>query len=188
MVRETDISRTTRLKLISLLPRLRRFAAVLAGDRPRSDEVLRAACMRMLEADARRRGSSPFDIWAFSELHALWLEKLRGHIDPMAQGRGDELLFRSAFSGAEAGTADDGRTAEILSRLPPQQRSALLLIYGDGFSYEDAALILDAPRLTVVERAARALSTLIDATGPAREAAGDGAVVESLYPAERQAG
>lgn len=187
MVQETDISRKTRLKLISLLPRLRRFAAVLAGDRPRGDDLLRAASGRMLAADARRRGSAPFDIWAFSELYMLWLEKLRDHNDPMAQGRGDEELFRSAFSGTGFAREDVARTANILSKLPPQQRSAVLLIYGDGFSYDEAAVILDAPRQTVVERAARALSTMIDRIGPASDASGEGAVVEALYPTERQA-
>lgn len=187
MVQDTDISNRTRLKLISLLPRLRRFAAVLAGDRERSDDLLRTACRRMLRANARRRGSAPFDIWAFSELYALWLEKLRDHMDPMAQGRGDEEMFRSAFAGADIGAGEIALTAEILSNLPPQQRSAALLVYGDGFSYEDAALILDVPRQTVVERATRALSTIIDRTGTVHDIGGPRAVVEALYPAERQA-
>lgn len=186
MVHDTRISRMTRLKLISLLPRLRRFAAVLAGDRERGDDLLRAASWRMLRADAIERGSAPFDVWAFTVLYGLWLEKLRDHTDPMAQGRGDEDLFREAFAGGGMDAAEV-ELAEILSALPPQQRSAVLLVYGDGFSYEDAAYIVDTPRHTVVERVTRALSTIIDRTGSVLDGHDAGAVVESLYPTERQA-
>lgn len=175
------------MKLISLLPRLRRFAAVLAGDRNSGDALLRAASKRMLRADALQRGSAAFDIWAFAQLYGLWLEKLRDHTDPMAQGRGDEALFREVFAGGELDGEEVALTAEILSTLPPQQRSAVLLIYGDGFSYEDAALILDAPRHRVVERATRALATIIERTRPVQDDHGASAEVASLYPAERQA-
>lgn len=187
MVQGTEITHRTRLKLISLLPRLRRFAAVLAGDREGGDALLRAASRRMLHADAVQRGSAPFDIWAYSELYGLWLEKLRDHTDPMTQGRGDGELFREVFAGGDLDEDEAALTAEILSGLPPQQRSAVLLVYGDGFSYEDAAIILDAARHRVVERVTRALTTIIDRTGPVQGGHGAGAVVQSLYPAERQA-
>lgn len=189
MAQGERITQSTRLKLISLLPRLRRFAAMLAGDRTGCDRLLRDACLRMLSDERPNRQGAPFDRWAFAELYALWLERLRDHTDPMAQGKGDVDLFTAAFAGAEGDSAEIAETAEVLTNLPPQQRSAAVLIYGDGFSYDEAAMILDAPPQTVVERAARALASLI---GRADLAGGEppstGARIESLFPAQRQAG
>jgi RNA polymerase sigma-70 factor (ECF subfamily) len=189
MAQGERITQSTRLKLISLLPRLRRFAAVLAGDRAGCDRLLRDACLRMLEDEHLNQQGAPFDRWAFAELYALWLERLRDHTDPMTQGKGDVDLFMAAFMGAEGNSAEIAETAAVLTKLPPQQRSAALLIYGDGFSYDEAAMILDAPLQTVVERAARALASLIERTGLAGgEAPSTGAQIESLFPAQRQAG
>ena len=46
--------------------------------------------------------------------------------------------------------------------LPAQQRSAALLIYGEGFSYEEAANILDTTPETVMARLSRVLSTFVE--------------------------
>jgi RNA polymerase sigma-70 factor (ECF subfamily) len=189
MVQGERIAESTRLKLIGLLPRLRRFAAVLAGDRDGCDRLLRDACLRMLEDERPNPHGAPFDRWAFAELYALWLDRLRDHTDPMTQGKADVDLFTAAFAGADGDSAEIEETAAILTSLPPQQRSAAVLIYGDGFSYEEAAMILDAPPQTVIERAARALAALIKRAGLAGDAAPpSGARIESLFPAQRQAG
>lgn len=189
MVQRENGTESTRLKLISLLPRLRRFAAVLAGDRAGCDALLRAACERMVSDQRNHQPGTPFDRWAFAQLHALWLAGLREQTDPMTRARGDEDLFQAAFAGADAGAAEIAETAAALTRLPPQQRSAALLIYGEGFSYEEAATILDVPPHMVVERTARALAALIDGGGPMR-GGGDApeARVEPLYGRERQTG
>lgn len=188
MVQRENGTESTRIKLINLLPRLRRFAAALAGDRAGRDALLRTACERMLGDQRSHQPGTPFDRWAFAQLHALWLEGLREQTEPMARARGDEDLFQAAFAGADGGVAEIAETAAALSRLPPQQRGAALLIYGEGFSYDEAASILDVASHTVVERAARALAALIDAGGGRGAEAAPEARVESLYARERQTG
>lgn len=188
MVQRKNNAESTRLKLIGLLPRLRRFAAVLAGNWPDCDRLLRAACEKMLAEVHRYQRGTPFDRWAFAELYTLWLESLRDHTEPMTQGKGDESLFQTAFTGADGKKSEIAGTAAILAKLPPQQRCALLLIYGEGFTYDEAAQIVDAPTQTVVERAARALAALIERAGLMDGSAASGAQIEPLYPRQRQAG
>ena len=188
MVQRQRVGESIRHRLISLLPRLRRFATVLAGNGEARDALLRAACQRMLDEEHRYQRGLALDIWALSQLHSLWLGSLREHVEPMMQGRGDESLFRIAFRSAE-GTEDEmAETAAVLATLPPQQRAALLLIDGEGFSYEEAARILDTPRETVVERVARALAALIERMGPAIGESASAADVQTLFPAERKTG
>ena len=63
-----------------------------------------------------------------------------------------------------------------LSKLPPDQREALILVGAEGFSYEDAATISGCAVGTVKSRVNRArarLSELMTASPPA-EATADG--------------
>lgn len=189
MVPGHDTNDSIRPKLIGLLPRLRRFAAVLAGDRATCDVLLRTACEHMLAEQHRYQRGMPFDRWAFTQLYALWLEALRQHIAPMTQARADQTLFRDAFAGADGDAAEIAATATHLAALPPHLRAVALLTYGEGFSYDEAAEILDAPPHTVLERTARMLAALIERAGLVEGAvAGAGAQVEPLYPQHRQTG
>lgn len=179
---------STRLKLVSLLPRLRRFAAVLAGDREACDSLLRNTCQAMLADDRGYQRGTPFDRWAFTQLYARWLEELRDHKDPMAQGKDAENLLLSSLAGQDVPGGDIAATAGMLAKLPPQQRAAALLIYGEGFSYDDAALIIDTERQTLIERASRALAAHVALAPPAAAASvAQGTNIASLFPRQRQA-
>ena len=59
----------------------------------------------------------------------------------------------------------DALTANFLWQLPPQQRSTLLLVYGEGFDYEDAARVLDSNAGTIEARLIRASASLADRLG-----------------------
>ncbi|GAB4238310.1 MAG: sigma-70 family RNA polymerase sigma factor [Methyloligellaceae bacterium] len=182
-----------RYRLISLLPRLRRFCAVLAGDRQGRDSLLRRACLEMIGGGTPPPRGEAFDKWAFAKVYATWLDLLRSHDAPIAQGRGNAALFEAAFRRSDAQQEELVDLATSLARLPPQQRCALLLLYGEGFSHEEAAGILDIPVSDVSERALRALSALIDREGArGSETGGTAGIgadnVESLFPGQRRAG
>ncbi len=85
--------------LIAMLPRLKRFADVLVGDKRQGKALLR----RALEAHACRSAplsaGTPLDRFAFAEIYRLWLNQPRDHADPLRQaktsGAGDfERLLR----------------------------------------------------------------------------------------------
>ena len=186
MVQTQRLSGSARTKLITLLPRLRRYAAILAGNREAADTLLRSACKNMLDGGRVSRQGTAFDVWAFGELHADWLAGLRSQNNPISQAQGDAATFLPADASSEY--EHSRGIADILATLPPQQRSAVLLVYGEGFSYDEAAQILDAPFKTVLARVSRALGSFIaradwlDSTGLG------GAKVEKLQHTKRQAG
>ncbi len=186
MVQRQRIRESIRHRLISLLPRLRRFAGVLAGNREARDALLLTACRHMLAEQHRYQRGLALDIWAFSQLYSLWLKSLRRHGEPMTQGRGDETLFLTAFWGAEESEDESAALAAALASLPPQQRAALVLMDGEGFSYEEAAEILDSSPQTVMERVARGLGALIERMGPALGTGAPTAQIQALFPAERK--
>lgn len=159
---------------------------MLAGDRESADSLLRTSCKKMLgQADALQPGSA-FDIWAFGQLHAQWLTVLRSHELPIAQGQADASVFLPA--GDVEGYDHSEEIAGILSKLPPQQRSAVLLVYGEGFSYEEVTRILDTPIDTVLARLSRALASFVEKAHWLESSETGSGKVAQLNQMNRQAG
>jgi DNA-directed RNA polymerase specialized sigma24 family protein len=170
--------------LITMLPRLKRFADVLVGERRDGTALLGRALRRMLAEQHRYQRGTPLDRWALSEIYRLWLHELREQPDPMrqakAQAKADDKSFERLFGGAQ-GEAVDVLTAAFLSNLPPQQRCTLLLVYGEGFDCEDAGRVLDSPPDTVAARLIRASASLADRLGASVQVP-PSATIEMLYP------
>jgi len=170
-----------RTKLITLSPRLLRYANVLAGDRQSADALMRTACRKILDGAGAFPEGVAFDLWAFGELHREWLGQLRSHNNPLSRGPADPALFEAP------GDPHSAQIADILAKLPPQQRSAVLLIYGEGFSYDEAGKILDTSPQSVIARVSRALAAFVERADWLESVALSGAQVEPLDQINRQA-
>ena len=169
-----------------MLPRLKRFADVLVGDKREGKAILRRALLRMLAEHHRYQRGTPLDRWAFTEIYGLWLAELSDHADPLRQAKSSEEDFDRLFP-TDRGVDFDAFTATFLGQLPPQQRSTLLLVYGEGFDYEGAAKVIDSDADTIQARLIRASASLADrlsSGSPAPTKAS--ATIETLYPAEAQ--
>jgi DNA-directed RNA polymerase specialized sigma24 family protein len=55
---------------------------------------------------------------------------------------------------------DNGEIAKLLNQLPSRQRAAVLLIHAYGYSYKEAALLLDIPLTTLTNDAIRGVKAL----------------------------
>ena len=66
---------------------------------------------------------------------ALWLNELRDHADPLRQAKAERASFAHLFH-KDGEATFDALHREFPAQLPPQQRSTLLLVYGEGFDYE----------------------------------------------------
>jgi DNA-directed RNA polymerase specialized sigma24 family protein len=150
--------------LIAMLPRLKRFADVLVGDKRQGRALLRRALKRMLADQHRYQRGTPFDRFAFAEIYRLWLGQQRDHVDPLRQASASGGDFERLLRGNGAANFD-AVTSTFLSELPPQQRSTLLLVFGEGFGHEDAGLVLDTGPDTIQARLIRACASLADRLG-----------------------
>lgn len=143
--------------LAALLPRLWRFAVMLTRNRDHADDLLQSACERALSRHHQFRPGTRMDSWMYSIVHSIWKNDIRRETTRR------EILSRMPDDNA---TVDGERLAtgkiflsEVLSlmeTLPEQQSSAMLLVYVDGLSYDEAASVLDVPVGTVMSRLARA--------------------------------
>src|SRR5262245_60583205 len=169
-----------------MLPRLKRFADVLVGEKKEGKALLCRALIRMLADHHCYQRGTPLARWAFTEIYRAWLAELRDHADPLRQAKSSEEDFDRLFP-KERGADFDAFTAMFLGQLPPQQRSTLLLVYGEGFNYEDAAKVLDSDAETVQSRLIRASASLagrLSSATPAQMKAS--AAIETLYPQRPQ--
>lgn len=175
-----DFYDSVRPGLVAMLPRLKRFADVLAGAREEGKDLLGRALRVMLAEQHRYQRGTALDVWAFGEVYRQWLSELREHDDPVAQAKVDDARFGALFY-PEADGYFDAPVIAFLRALPPQQRLTLLLVYGDGFEHHDAARILDVGSDTIAARLVRISGALADRLS-ARPPAQAAAVVEALYP------
>lgn len=148
-----------REELVTLLPRLRRFARALARNPQDADDLVQTAVERALRHAAQRRDDAPLAAWLYGILRNAWIDEQRAGA---RRGR----LFTAAESGeqvadaAHAGAAESLAVQDALGRLPDEQRLAVALVLIEGLSYKEAAHVMEVPIGTLTSRLARARETL----------------------------
>jgi RNA polymerase sigma-70 factor (ECF subfamily) len=166
-VQAEDYHDQVRPGLIAMLPRLKRFADLLAGGSIEGRALLGRALRRMLTEQHRYQRGTALDAWAFGEIYRHWLMELRDDLGPLGTIHDDVASFEHLF---EHGDACDPITVDFLHTLPPQHRLALLLVYAEGFDYDDAAYVLDASPESVAGRLVRVTADLADRLSAAARA------------------
>src|SRR5580658_8249855 len=151
-------------QIVTLLPRLRRFARNLTRDPHDADDVVQMAVERALARSDQWRADARLDSWMFKIVRNAWIDELR------SRGRQAKI-----FVGAEAGESVGEALIECatdlmdvhsaMARLPEEQRLAVSLVLVEGLPYKEAAQVLEVPIGTLTSRLARgreALQAMLD--------------------------
>lgn len=142
-----------RRDLIEHLPRLRRYARALTGDRSRADDLVQDTLERALAKLDLWQPGSDLRAWLFTLMHNLFVNQIRSR--RLAETPLEDALDEPVNGGQlEALAARDIHDA--LARLPSEQREVLLLVGLEQFGYAEAALVLGVPTGTVMSRLSRA--------------------------------
>lgn len=153
---------TLRQEIVGLLPRLRRFARSLVRDPDKADDLVQAACERALDRLDHFREGTRLDSWLYRIIYTRWIDELR-----RVKTRTANLVVlspenTSVNTDGEASnfiaTALDLKKA--LEALPTEHHAAITLVGVEGYSYKEAASVLDLPVGTVASRVARARTML----------------------------
>lgn len=158
--------------LVALLPRLRRYALVLARADDVANDLVQAACERALATERGPADGAPFDAWMFRIVRNLWIDRGRRQQTEGVQVEIDDHLEELGATHSAADTADITDTRRTLARvrgaidaLPDDQRELLLLVCGEGMTYREAADVLGVPIGTVMSRLARGRAKLAALAG-----------------------
>lgn len=136
------------------IPRLRRYARALTGDRSAADDLVQDTLERALSRFHLWRRGSDLRAWLFTIMHNLYVNQARSRArhhhealeaDPAAE----------ALRGRDPEWLELRDLASALARVPDEQRAVLLLVGLEQFTYDEAARILDVPIGTVMSRLSR---------------------------------
>ena len=141
--------------LVAAIPNMRAFAISLCGNRDRADDLVQEALVKAWNhLDSFEQGTN-LKAWLFTILRNAYFSELRKTKREVADSDG-QFAARQAVPAEQQGHLDLLDLNNALSKLPADQREALILVGAEGFSYEDAASICACAVGTVKSRVNRA--------------------------------
>ena len=143
--------------IVELIPRLRRYARALAGERLAADDLVQDTLERAWSKFHLYRRGTDLRAWLFTVMHNVYVNQIRA-ARPTAPL--DEDLPELAQPARETDGLMLRDLASAIGRLPPDQREVLLLVALEDMSYDEAAGTLGIPIGTVMSRLARAREKL----------------------------
>ncbi|GFE49064.1 DNA-directed RNA polymerase sigma-70 factor [Roseobacter cerasinus] len=148
-------------EMIALLPRLRRFAQTLTRSAPEADDLVQDACLRALSRASLWDPAQPLDRWLFRITRNLWINEVRKRQVRMGSGHipAEDSVELVTTETGEARVAARQLQGKI-EQLPSDLATTLLVVSVEGYSYAEAAELLDVPVGTVMSRMYRARKTL----------------------------
>ncbi|MGK0271929.1 MAG: RNA polymerase sigma-70 factor (ECF subfamily) [Cocleimonas sp.] len=148
--------------LLELLPRLKRYATVLAVIPESRDDLLQSTLERAIKKQDQWQQGSHLDRWLFTIMSSIWKNEIRSRVVRQGNGLSDEidsLIDTSAENKRERTFLYEQVFKEVML-LPENQREAILLVYIEGLKYQQAADVLEIPLGTLMSRLARARVSL----------------------------
>ena len=146
-----------RSAIVELIPRLRRYARALAGDRGAADDLVQDTLERAWVKFHLYRDGTDLRAWLFTVMHNV-------HVNRVRAARVADPLDDEAPEMAQRGTQGDALVLRDLDRaivrLPDEQREVLLLVALEDMSYDEVARVLGIPIGTVMSRLSRAREKL----------------------------
>lgn len=135
---------------------LRGVAWSVVRDRHQTDDVMQAAYEKAFRALPGFDGRSTMSTW----LHSIVYRTALDHLRYEGRRRHDDVDdLRNLGGGGDSSAAGGVGRVEldaVMGQLGPEDRTALMLVAGWGYSYDDAAEILGEARGTVASRVSRA--------------------------------
>lgn len=140
-------------RIVEFIPRLRRYARALVGDRVRADDLVQDTIERAWNKFHLWRPGSDLRAWLFTVMHNVHINQIRATRDFVEL---DDEAAEMAVAGAQGASLEIRDLERALVLLPVEQREVLLLVGLEDLSYAEVAEVLGIPIGTVMSRLSRA--------------------------------
>ena len=143
--------------IVELIPRLRRYARALVGDRIAADDLVQDTLERAWSKLHLYRRGTDLRAWLFTVMHNVYVNQVRASRPtvPLDEGMPEAVQPARESDGLMLRDLDLS-----IRRLPPEQREVLLLVALEDMSYDETAGALGIPIGTVMSRLSRAREKL----------------------------
>ena len=135
------------------------YACALCADTASAEDLYQDTMVRAMSAASVPDDPTAYRVWLFRILRNLWIDRLRAagrlpdvddgtEVDQMPSGQGGDQVVNALA------------VRQAFGRLSKAHRDILALVDICGFSYADAAQMLDTPTGTIMSRISRARAAL----------------------------
>lgn len=140
-------------QLLNWVPRLRRYARALAGNRQDADDLVQDTLERAWAKAGLWRGVGDMRAWLFGIMHNL-------HVDGVRRPRLHTVTMDDQTPEVPVAPTQGERLAVLdlqaaLEQLPGEQKEVLLLVALEDMAYAEVASTLGIPIGTVMSRLSR---------------------------------
>jgi RNA polymerase sigma factor (sigma-70 family) len=137
-----------------VIPRLRRYARALTGDRNAADDLVQDTLERAWSKFHLWRRGSDLRAWLFTIMHNVHVNQVRARASSLAVSL-DEDNADAPVRPTQTDMLEVRDIDASLQRLPIEQREVLLLVALERMSYQETASTLGIPIGTVMSRLSR---------------------------------
>jgi RNA polymerase sigma-70 factor (ECF subfamily) len=148
-------------QVLALLPRLRRFAAGLAGNAADGDDLCQMCVERALTARQQWQPGTRLDSWMYRIMRNLWIDETRSRSRRAQTFVAEEAGLAVGGDGAQESHVELSMVDRAMQQLPADQREAVLLVMVEGYAYKEAAEIVGCPVGTLNSRLVRGRDALL---------------------------
>jgi RNA polymerase sigma-70 factor, ECF subfamily len=144
--------------IVEHIPRLRRYARALVGDRYAADDLVQDTLERAWNKFYLWRPGSDLRAWLFAIMHNVFVNQARRRRYEIEQPM-DELPA-VAVHATQSEQLELRDVDKALRNLPVEQREVVLLVVVEQLTYGEVSRALDIPIGTVMSRLSRARERL----------------------------
>ena len=149
------------------MPRLRRFAVGLAGNRPDGDDLCQMTIERALSNRSKWAEGTRLDSWMYRIMRNIWIDEGRKVTRSRETFVAEEAGAGVGGDGAQESAVELSNIDRAMQKLPEDQREAVLLVMVEGYAYKEAAEIVGCPVGTLNSRLVRGRDALMGLLGEA---------------------
>ncbi|MEX0285391.1 MAG: RNA polymerase sigma factor [Paracoccaceae bacterium] len=173
MREEKNLEAAVRAAIKTTLPGLWRFALSLSRQPDVADDLTQATCLRALERYGTLRDTTRLDAWLMTICRSIWLNELRSRTvrQTMSLSEQPDLQISDLKPDAETNIFAAEVFTQVMA-LPEAQRAAAILVFVEGYSYREAADILDVPIGTIMSRLSTVRAKLREGTSDVAQSGG----------------
>jgi RNA polymerase sigma-70 factor (ECF subfamily) len=145
------------------IPRLRRYARALVGDRYVADDLVQDTLERAWNKFYLWRPGSDLRAWLFTIMHNVFVNQARRR-----RKESEELTDEMPAAAVRATQGDQLELQDVdrvLRSISPEQREVVLLVAVEQLTYEEVSRALDIPIGTVMSRLSRGRERMRQALG-----------------------
>ncbi len=146
--------------MLAVLPNVRRFAISISGNHFDGDDLLQVTVERVLTKGVP--DNVDMKKWMFRVCKNIWIDKLRHEKVKQRAAEGQDITIHNRPE-SEQEIMDKLQLDSVkkaIDKLPDSQKTVLVLVTIEGYSYKETAEILDIPVGTIMSRLARARKAL----------------------------